>query len=128
MRCGIAAVLVVTILATSSAPAAEETAGTFRLWNSDLFSDARTSEPSDGLGAISIVGTRNGVFSGRVIVESSAPIKGLRASAGELTMKGAELPSQSVLVRYAVDWDRNSGRYRPDGQGASSHGCGSRNG
>ena len=115
MRCRIAAVLVVMILATSSATGAEEAAVTLRLWNSDLFSDARTSEPSGGLRPISIVGARNGTFSGRVIAESPAPIKGLRASAGKLTKAGVELPSENVLVRYAVAWDRNSGRYRPRG-------------
>lgn len=109
------AVLVVMILANTSVMSAEETATTLRLWNCDLFSDARTSERSGGLRPISIVGTRNGVFSGRVVVESPDPIKGLWASAGRLKMEDAEIPSENVLVRYAVAWDRNSGRYRPRG-------------
>ena len=102
----------ILVAASTSLPAEQESV---RVWNCDLFSGARTSAPSEGLGTISIVGTRNGVFSGRVIVESSAALKGLRASAGKLTMEGAELPSRNALVRYAVDWDRNSGRYRPGG-------------
>jgi len=87
-----------------------------RVWASDLISDAFAGRPADAPSTVSIIGARNGTFSGRVIVESSAPIKGLRAAAGALTMAGASIPAANVRVRYAVPWDgRAWHRYRPSG-------------
>ena len=47
---------------------------------------------------------RNSVFSGRLVVDSDQPIKGLKASVTDLAQAqtGAKLPASSIRVRYAV--------------------------
>jgi hypothetical protein len=53
---------------------------------------------------ISLVGARNGVFSGRLVVSSTGPIKGLQIKVGDLaqTGGGGKLPASAVQVRLAM--------------------------
>ena len=88
---------------------------TVTVWTSDLISDAQAGKPSTVLQPVSIVGARNGTFSGKVVVESAAGIRGLRASAGPLTMARAEIPARNLRVRYGAAWDKTWRRYRPRG-------------
>ena len=53
---------------------------------------------------IVIRAARNGVFSGRLMVSSDQPVKGLKVSVSDLTEAGlgTKLPASAVCVRYAV--------------------------
>jgi len=73
------------------------------------------SGDSNSLGPMVIVGTRNGAFSGKLLVSSGKPIHGLKAVPGDLLKDGHTIPAAAVRVRYGVGWkDRDSFR-RPAG-------------
>lgn len=61
-------------------------------------------DPWESLQPIVIHAARNSVFSGRLVVDSDQPIKGLKASVTDLAQAqtGAKLPASSIRVRYAV--------------------------
>ena len=91
----------VAIVAAAIAPAA--TAGV-AVWNYEILGDAyRVTEPGP-LAPITIVGARNGTFSGAVAVSSEKPITGLRATMGTLSTDGAAIPADKIAVRYAASW------------------------
>ena len=78
----------------------------FRVWNHSILqrlhvsSQGNTLEP---LRPISMVGARNGVFSGQVVAGSTSPIKGLKAVAGDLKGPGgAVIPATAVEIRYPL--------------------------
>lgn len=48
------------------------------MWRNQIFGQVKELKP------VTLVGARNGTFSGKIIVESTDPIKGLKASVGEL--------------------------------------------
>ena len=78
----------------------------FQVWNSDpmlMDSDLDWGDPNETLKPISLVGTRNGTFSGKVVLGSSEAIKGLHAVMSELkrTTGGGRIPASAVAVRYA---------------------------
>ena len=53
--------------------------------------------------AISIVGARNGAFSGKLVVSSTAEIKSLSVKVGPLLgAGGAKLPPEAVSLRYGI--------------------------
>jgi len=83
----------------------------FQVWNNNMlgadfdldFGDSGPVLP------IRLVGARNGRFSGKVVVGSSGPIRGLRATAGELTAGGETIPASAVRTRYGIPWGREAG-------------------
>ena len=83
-------------------PAAKVEAG-LRVYSSDIH------DPDDGdLGgsaAIALVGTRSGVFSGKVVVSWAEAVAGLKAEIGALQGPEATIPTSAISVRYAVAWE-----------------------
>ncbi|HUW55493.1 MAG TPA: glycoside hydrolase domain-containing protein [Planctomycetota bacterium] len=87
-----------------------------QVWNSNLMAvdyDLDWGDPCEKLEPIRIVGTRNGAFSGKVVLGSDQPIQGLTATMSPLRSKdGAVLPASAVQVRCALpdrnDWIRGS--------------------
>jgi hypothetical protein len=61
-------------------------------------------DPWDVVRPILIYAARNSVFSGRLVVDSDQPIKGLKASVTDLVQAqtGAKLPASAIRVRYGV--------------------------
>ena len=102
-----AAAIVASAMAWPAAATADVT-----VWNYDVLGDAyRVADPGP-VAPMTIVGARNGTFSGAVALGSAKPITGLRASVGKLSMDGADIPAGQVAVRYAASWG-------PIGGGAS---------
>ncbi|MFB3893177.1 MAG: glycoside hydrolase domain-containing protein [Phycisphaerae bacterium] len=87
----------------------------FQVWNSNPLAtdfDMDWGDPNEPVGPISIVGCRNGAFSGKVVVGSAEPIKGLAAKASDLTSaKGGKIPAGAVQVRYAQPTGAEEGAY-----------------
>jgi len=82
-------------------------AGGVRLWNAaatDRATTFDTGDTAERLRPIVIRAARNTVFSGRLMVGSDLPIKGLKATVSDLAQAGggARLSANSVRVRYAV--------------------------
>ena len=112
----------VTLAALCAAAAAIEGVGPFapganaqsagassrvQVWNASVLAPHRDlvpGNPNEPLQPIALVGTRNGSFSGKVVVGSTAPIRGLRAQVGDLAERGGpgRIPSKAVHVRYAM--------------------------
>ncbi|MFH1024949.1 MAG: hypothetical protein V1809_16335, partial [Planctomycetota bacterium] len=59
--------------------------------------------PGEKLAAVRIVSPRNGAFSGQVVIGSTEPLKGLKATASDLAGEGgAAIPASAVEVRWGV--------------------------
>lgn len=79
----------------------------FQVWNSNSAAadfDMDYGDPNEPLRPIEIVGARNGTFSGKVVVGSTEPIKGLKATATDLVSADGKsrIPASRVVVRYAM--------------------------
>ena len=77
-----------------------------QLWNSSLLAsdtDLDWGDPHEPLKPVRIVGTRNGTFSGKVLLGSDSALRGLKASISDLAgPRGAAIPASAVTLRYAV--------------------------
>ena len=76
-----------------------------RVWNANALEAVYASDygdPNEPLRPMRIVGTRNGVFSGQVIVGSDAAIRGLSAEISALKHKdgAGEIPAGAIEVRW----------------------------
>jgi hypothetical protein len=76
-----------------------------QVWNVPAFGTVSASDYADPgeVGPIQFSAAKNSVFSGRLVVSSDAPIKGLKATVGDLkdAKGGGTLPASIVRVRYA---------------------------
>ena len=76
-----------------------------QIWNSATYQDVTPfdyGDPAEPLRPILVRAARNGVFSGRLMVGSDQPIKGLKVSVAALAnAEGGTIPSSAVRVRYA---------------------------
>jgi len=78
-----------------------------QVWNCaayDTLSVFDFGDPLEPLRPVAILAARNSVFSGRLMVSSDQPIKGLKVKVSDLTATagGAKLPASAIQVRYAV--------------------------
>jgi ADP-ribosylglycohydrolase len=81
-----------------------------QVWNQDSQTRVRPSDygdPCEPLRPIRLVAAQNGAFSGEVVVGSSAPLRGLKAVAGDLKLTGsagstATIPAANIQIRYAL--------------------------
>ena len=84
-----------------------------QVWNSNPMqadTDMDYGDPNEKLKPIYMVGTKNGAFSGKVVVGSSQTIKGLSAKMGDLkSIAGGVIPASAVQVRYAIPNRRQVG-------------------
>jgi len=93
-----------------------------QVWNSDpMASDfhLECGDPCESLRPITLVGIRNGRFSGKVILGHTEPIRGLQAVASDLKADGAiTIPASHVRVRYGIPCGeekiRETLRHAPD--------------
>jgi len=91
----------------------------FQVWNCrphETVTLGDCGNPCEPLRPVRIVGARNGHFSGRLVVSSTDPIKGLGVTVSDLVaVKGAgAIPADSVRVRYAVLSDRKQSWNSPE--------------
>jgi hypothetical protein len=61
------------------------------------------AHPEEKLWPIRLIGARNGVFSGKAVLSSAAAIKGIKATASDLKLKGGEakIPASAITLRHA---------------------------
>ena len=83
----------------------------FQIWNNNMLGADFDLDFGDGgpVLPIRLVGARNGRFSGKVVVGSSEPIRGLRATASDLAGGGRTIPASAVRIRYGIPWGREAG-------------------
>jgi hypothetical protein len=84
------------------------------LWNYAVLANANRAE-SDGLSTITIIGARNGTFSGSIAAESTDTIKNLRGSITPFVSGSNRIAPEHAQVRYAVAWDGSFRQYKPGG-------------
>jgi len=84
------------------------------VWNENLLSRVyllSRGDPNEPIRPIELCGARGGVYSGKIVVGSTEPIRGLKAELGDLTGPRT-IPAASAQVRYGrMDGLR---RYRSD--------------
>ncbi|NLW49929.1 MAG: hypothetical protein GXY85_03680 [Candidatus Brocadiaceae bacterium] len=77
-------------------------------WNSDPLAGDHSLDQGDAgvpLQPVTIIGARNGLFSGKVVLGSTRPIRGLKVAPGAISGPGgAAIPADHVEVRYGVPW------------------------
>ncbi len=77
-----------------------------QVWNSPPYETLSVfdyGDPCDSLRPVVIHAARNNAFSGRLVVSSDQPLKGLTAKVSELVQAGGgKLAASAVQVRYAV--------------------------
>jgi hypothetical protein len=93
---------------------AQATAAEVKVWTCDAVSDEMARDAVKKLRPVTLVGARNGAFSGKIVVESPAAIQGLKASASPLTGDGGTIAAANVQLRYAKVWDWKV-RFCPNG-------------
>ena len=86
-----------------------------KIWTCDVLINENNYKAAKELKPIVLIGARNGTLSGKVIVETTEVIKGLKASAGNLTGKVGEISVKNVQVRYGKEWDIPPGWLKPEG-------------
>ena len=135
----------VDVRLTASGPGAVSSARRpegLRVWNASVLASDYTTDfgnPAEGFGPIEIRGARGGVFSGKIIVGSNKPIRGLKATAEDLkgpvpaprgsAVAGATIPAAQVRIRYGLPWGFEyqvmpyAGNPTPWPSGAEMFGC-----
>ncbi len=84
----------------------------FKHWNQSIVQDVKVSDypdPFDSPNPIQIAATRNGAFSGQIVVGDDKPIKSLQVDVSDLSGPGGSIPEEAIQVRYG----------RPDGHNGS---------
>jgi len=83
---------------------AAQAAGGFKIWNQSVnkLATAADTAPTALATSLDLIGVRNGVFDGELVVADDKPIKGLKVDISALTGPGGAIPATAVLVRYAV--------------------------
>jgi hypothetical protein len=84
-----------------------------QVWPADPLAvdmDLDFGDPAEPLRPVTILGTRNGVFSGKLLVGSTQPIRSLKATAGDLLGEGGRIPAEAVRIRYGVPWGEQQPR------------------
>ncbi len=84
----------------------------FQVWNSDAMVmdfDADFGNPAEPLRPIRLAGARRGRYSGKVVVGSDTPIKGLRAEvssfvAADAAGSSAAIAAAAARIRYSLPW------------------------
>ena len=88
-----------------------------QVWNSNLAAAVTGNnwgDPHEKLGPVRLAGARNGCYSGKVIVTSDRPIRGLKATITDLAGDAGKLPASVVQVRYGRLWSAARGPFRDD--------------
>ncbi|MBM4042518.1 MAG: hypothetical protein FJ290_28845, partial [Planctomycetes bacterium] len=88
-----------------------------QVWNSSVMcrlTPTEYGEPNEPLGPIVTPAARNGTFTGKVVVASDGPLRGVKAAASDLVAKdgNAKLPAAAAQVLYTTRCDYILNRYR----------------
>jgi len=79
-------------------------------WNNDLLTgdfDQDYGDPNEPLRPVALVGVQNGSATGKVVLGSTRPVRGLRVSVSDFrSAAGAAVPASAVRIRYAAPWGR----------------------
>ena len=73
-----------------------------QVWTSDVVSEETYTGAVKVLKPVTLIGARNGAFSGKIVVESASAIKGVKAVASALTGPGGSIAATNVQIRYGM--------------------------
>jgi glycosyl hydrolase family 123 len=78
------------------------------------FGDATESQRESPV-TVRLAGARNGIVSGKFVVGSDKPIRGLKVTASDLTGGKHPIPASAIRIRYGLPWgvmpQRNRGNF-----------------
>jgi len=101
-------------VAVVGAQAPTATPPAIRVYSSDIH-DLEGVEIGPAPAALTLIGTRGGVFSGKIIIESDAPLMTVEGTPTELRSGSSVIPAGLCQVRYAAAWDDFTGFFAPSG-------------
>lgn len=110
-------------LGMATLTAADAAAQTGPAWIADIHDV--NDEPAGGPLSLTLVGARNGGFSGKVAVAPEGAADGISATITDLKQGAAVIPASRIRVRYGMAWEpgtRKGGKFSVQGQGTPS-GC-----
>ena len=80
----------------------------FQVWNADAMAEdvnVDFGDQAEPLRPVTIMGARNGSFTGKVVVGSTEAIRGLNVTPADLEgPAGTAIPASNVRVRYGILW------------------------
>lgn len=82
-----------------------------QVWNRDVMGsdfDLDYGDPNEPLRPIALVAPRNGTASGKVVLGSTAAIRGLAVTPSELKCGATVIPASRVQIRYGLAWGQES--------------------
>ncbi len=85
-----------------------------QVWNGSLLRtdfELDFGDPCESLRPIALTGARNGIFSGKLLVGSAGPIRGLKAVPTSLLGPGGTIPASALQVRYGLPGGEEYGVY-----------------
>ena len=83
----------------------------FQVWNADTMAvdfALDRGDQAEPLRPVTIVGARNGLFTGKVVVGSTRPIRGLMVTPSDLRTVGGTIDASNVRIRYGLKWGRQA--------------------
>jgi len=83
----------------------------FQVWNADTMAvdfGLDRGDRAEPLRPVTIVGARNGLFTGKVVVGSTRPIHGLKVTSRDLSGPGGAIDASHVRIRYGLKWGRQA--------------------
>jgi len=121
--CGVVTIKLSAPRGTAVTPKVTRPQG-LQVWNSGPMAadyECDYGDPNDALKPIRIVAPRGGAGSGKVVVGSKEPLKGLRAAMSDLAREdgAGTIPAAAVRVRYALPTVRGPDYVFPGGGGTA---------
>jgi hypothetical protein len=84
-----------------------------QVWPADPLAvdlDLDFGDPAEALRPVTILGARNGMFSGKLLVGSPQPIRSLKATVTDLLGSAGRIPAEAVGIRYGIEWGQQEVR------------------
>ncbi len=81
-----------------------------QVWNNNLLAndyDMDFGDPNEKLYPVEIAGTKNGSFSGKVVLGSTKPLAGVKVTVSELAGQAGVIPPAQVRIRYGYPWGQD---------------------
>ena len=81
-----------------------------QVWNNNLLAndyDMDFGDKNEKLYPVEITGTRNGSFSGKVVLGSTGPLSGIKVRVSDLKGPAGVIPSAQVRIRFGYPWGQD---------------------
>jgi len=78
-----------------------------QVWNADPMAGDQSLDfgnEAEPLRPVTIICARNGLFTGKVVLGSTEPVRGLKVTPGGISGEGGTIPASALRIRYGIPW------------------------